>query len=214
MIVRKGFTLVEMLVTLVILVIFTTLLVPIIAGQNQAQASRNFMPQLLNLGTFAKQQAILHGVITTLTYHSANNQVSVTNDVNVDPNQPGDSTQSGTSGGSSGGLGSSMTGQTPIVNPNSQTQNQTAPTINQTAAIPSGLSADQFQVNGKTVDGGDWKINFYPDGTSDGGTIEFKNNEAESTFSIDSLANLKVADGPPPDPTTIQWQGGQIEQRQ
>ena len=206
---RRGFTLIEMIVTIAILVIFASLLVPVVAKQRQLEQVRSFGIQVATMADFAKQEAIQNRVVSTLTYDQSNNQLTVNTNQGIDPNQPGLTNQ--------GSGGSSMTGTNLITNPNSTSQNSnpTLPSLTKSLTLPSGWQGQQFMLDGQSVNSSDWKVNFNPDGSSDSATIDFQFPEnGEKSVLIDAFGRITVLDGPPPDPTTLQWQGGSIAQRQ
>lgn len=81
-------------------------------------------------------------------------------------------------------------------------------------ALPEGMEATQF-VSGRHVVGPtDWRIQFYPDGTNDGGGLELLAGSEPMSLRFDPTSGRsRLERGSLPEPQTERWQAGEIEQR-
>ena len=82
------------------------------------------------------------------------------------------------------------------------------------AALPDDFTANRFAAGESDMSSTDWKVTFYPDATSDGGTIELDEGGILRTLVIGSKSGLaKWQDGATPDNQDNRWQAGEIERR-
>jgi len=78
-----------------------------------------------------------------------------------------------------------------------------------TVQLPGGYSAQRFQLSGKESDAGEWKLTFYPDGSSDGGGVQVTQGADTITLYSDPTTGRTVLNHDPlPDPTTLSWTAG------
>lgn len=84
-----------------------------------------------------------------------------------------------------------------------------------TMAVPAGFRVDRY-VDGTTdTDAGSWKLNFYPDGTSDGGGVQLtKPDTSTVSLYIDPGTGLaKLNADQLPDKSTLSWPAGDYVHR-
>lgn len=83
-----------------------------------------------------------------------------------------------------------------------------------TLSMPDGVDVSRLFNDGKVADSSDWKINFYPDGSSDGGGIELSRGNSLTSLSVDKGTSLAtVTDGEMPDGENTSWPAGDYVQR-
>jgi prepilin-type N-terminal cleavage/methylation domain-containing protein len=79
----------------------------------------------------------------------------------------------------------------------------------QTLQLPDGFAADRFQLSGRESDAGEWKLNFYPDGSSDGGGVQVtQGNNTITLYSDSQTGRTTLTHEPLPDPSTLTWTAG------
>jgi prepilin-type N-terminal cleavage/methylation domain-containing protein len=202
----RGFTLIELSVTVTVLIIFAAMMAPAFARIKEQSSARDLMPSMVRLIGFARESSINQGIPLIVSFDSSANAMQVTsNDYqNQNAPQPIDGVFAPPSGTPAGGSGSRSS-----QNPNLQFPGQAMEIQN----LPVGASAETFQLAGKESSSADFRLRFYPDGTCDGGGITFRQGNAQHSLSVDKLGGTKITDGPLPDPTTVIWEAGQLAQR-
>jgi prepilin-type N-terminal cleavage/methylation domain-containing protein len=79
-----------------------------------------------------------------------------------------------------------------------------------TVAVDSTAEPQRWQLEGKDSSASEFKLQFTPDGHSNGGGIEFPN----FSLIVDKSGQSRFLDGQLPDPEDERWQAGDLEKRQ
>lgn len=81
--------------------------------------------------------------------------------------------------------------------------------------VQPGVTASRTVLDGETVEQSDWKLTFYPDGTSLGGGVEFAVNGQpfRSVYVVHGLSSVALISGELPDPSEQKWTAGEHEKR-
>lgn len=77
------------------------------------------------------------------------------------------------------------------------------------------IQTGRLEIAGSESNSADWVLRFYPDGTSDGGGVEFTRG-GNQTFALvvdAATGSSRLVDGPLPDTLNQRWQAGEIEHR-
>lgn len=77
-----------------------------------------------------------------------------------------------------------------------------------------GVTVENLTLNGSSAGDGDWKIGFYPDGSSDGGSFELQESNASKTVTVDKrTGRIRVTDGDLDESESpdAEWQAGEYE---
>lgn len=188
----RGFTLVEASIVLLVLCMMAAIATPSAVAFKRSQQERAFFHALYRLPGQAREAAISNGGTVTLTYNDAQNQFEL-------QLQPANSTV----GGNTTGSNSQSTTYT-----QSQNQMQTD-TPFRTLAVVDPIKVTRQVLGTQDVGSGDWKINFYPDGTCDGGGLELDSNGQTLSMAIKaSTCEITTSDQALADPTQQKWQAG------
>ncbi len=217
---RFGFTLIEMVVTITILVIFSALVVPEVAKLQQRNVVENFFPNLQSAFIYARNQAVAQNTITVAQFDPSSNSFVVSDDSALDPLMPGQGQSNPDTGPVQPQTGANSAPVQDPFNQASQPGMEAPPTpvasgsISKTVPMPPDYQPSQWQLNGQQVDQTTWDVRFYPDGTSDQATLTFDYGSFQKTLMVNQQGQTVLIDGPAPDPTTLIWQGGTFEPRQ
>jgi len=80
--------------------------------------------------------------------------------------------------------------------------------------LTSTVQTGRLEIQGREANSADWVLNFYPDGSSDGGGVEFRRGNAVFALQVQAANGaIRLIDGPLPDVSTQRWQAGEIEHR-
>ena len=79
--------------------------------------------------------------------------------------------------------------------------------------LGSTVQIDSAQKNYQNIETSSWDWTAYPDGTSDGGGVQFSVEGQEMSLIIPVLGNATWVTGPLPDESQDQWTAGQLQQR-
>jgi Tfp pilus assembly protein FimT len=80
-------------------------------------------------------------------------------------------------------------------------------------ALSPRVTASQFNVEGASSGSGNWRPQFYPDGTADPAGIEFSSGDTSFSLVIDRKGFPRVEDGPIPDLSEEEWSAGDYAPR-
>ena len=189
----RGFTLIELMVVVTILVLTTALIMPRVGTMKAQRQSRAFVPNLRRIASMARTEAIDRGQTTMLTWDQSQNVVSL---VTVDSNSTGISGSPST------------TSSTPTLN--STSNNVTIATIN----VPPTVSTSSFSVGDNPAQNPDWELHFYADGTCEGGGVEFLDSGSQMHLQLNRLGIGELTSGPLAVGTESHWSAGDFERRQ
>jgi len=80
--------------------------------------------------------------------------------------------------------------------------------------MPPSLKTTKFEVGTQDSNAGDWKVLFYPDGTSDGGGVEIaRGNDTLSLYIDKSTGRSQMISDQLPDPKADSWTAGDYVHR-
>ena len=182
----SGFTLIELMVVLTVLLLFAGLITPKIVGQQSARQRRESYNQVLRLAMRGREEAILNGQTYQLQYREGSGQVALLR-------QPVSQ--------------SSVTAAAPTASSGTL---EDVTSVN----LPPEIRGGTFQLEGNSVGATDWKVSFFPDGKSEGGTAELVEGNAIRTLVIGKDGSARLQDGQSPQGVQDQWQAGELEHRQ
>ena len=215
---KRGFTLVELSVVIVVLVLFATLILPNLCKQKSVLADRDFYPGVQRIVSYAREQAIGQNITTVVTFDEASNSFTVGHETFTDQNEPTDSNITN----QPGSLTSVTSTTPPATNPNATTTNSATSanvtisndTVSMTVPMPTTYSIADYQIAGSDKSASDWQLEFFPDGHCDGGLLHFRHGSLEDSVVINTRGKSKIVEGNIPDPTADLWPAGQLAVRQ
>ena len=74
------------------------------------------------------------------------------------------------------------------------------------------VETGRLDLAGRESNSSDWRLTFYPDGTCDGGGVEFRRGDRSFALVIDPASGAaRIVDGQLPDSSGDRWQAGEIE---
>lgn len=80
--------------------------------------------------------------------------------------------------------------------------------------LTSTAQTGRLELEGREANSADWVLNFYPDGSSDGGGVEFTRGNSVFALHVQAVnGTIRIIDGRLPDTTAQRWQAGDIERR-
>lgn len=81
-------------------------------------------------------------------------------------------------------------------------------------AMPDAIELEASRSGSEQASGGDWSMRFFPDGTCEGGGIQFDFDGDARTLTINGKSGRsKWIAGPLAEPTDERWQAGELEIR-
>lgn len=81
-------------------------------------------------------------------------------------------------------------------------------------AFDSSTSLTRFRIQQSDVMQDEWRVTFYPDGSSDRAALEFQQNGRAWTLTVDPYTgNARMSEGPMGEPVDDWWPAGEIERR-
>ncbi len=167
--IRRGYTLVEMSVVVMIIALLAAAVVPNLVSLKTGRELRQFRTDLRQLAAQARESAISTGAELEMSFASGQFTIqSPATDSTVQPKQ---------------------------------------------LAVPDAVTTNRFELAGADAAEGDWKLRFYPDGTTDGGGVELREGQDAFALQIKKNGETTLIDGALPDATTDRWQAGEHEQR-
>jgi prepilin-type N-terminal cleavage/methylation domain-containing protein len=207
----RGYTLIEMMVVTMLLALFSAILVPNYISIRDGQQRRAFYTQVVDVAGTARELAITNNSTMYLQADTSGNRLVIKQENNDSVYQTAD-----------GGTGNApaTTSSTNTLDTNPQQNIGTAPkdrssdpTITD-LPLSAGMAYGNFQLNGQASDSSSWKVQFYADGSSDAGAVEFTNKGSVKSLVINSKGGSKLVDGNIPDTSQDTWAAGTYVQRQ
>ncbi len=187
---RRGFTLIELGVVVIVIVTFASLIVPRFISIQRSRQVWEFEQALQRLAGSAHEEAINRSHTMVLTFDEAQNQFSLS--VEADP--------------------SSSTSSGPLtLQGNSATTDQRQ--VVYSAKLPQGTVVQQYQAQGQPSNSGSWQIQFFADGTCDAGGVELSEDGALRTLYLDPRGTFKFSTEALPDPKSLEWDAGDFQRR-
>lgn len=183
---KRGFTYIELTVTLVVLLLVASLAMPNLKHLAEGQEIATFKTDLKTLPVSARELAISNGQTVQVTYDDQESQLVVS--AIQETASAGQGSESSTDDGEEG-------------------------TTLRTIPVPGTVEASSYMYQGVEADAGNWSIRFYPDGTSEAGGIGFEAGNYQFSLTIRDDGRGAVVDGDIPDLSTESWKAGDYEQR-
>ena len=81
-------------------------------------------------------------------------------------------------------------------------------------SVPNAFTTNSFVLNGESSNSGDWKLHFYPDGSSETGGVEFTDNGKTQYMLVNIRGIGQLAGGSLPETSSDHWPAGDYEHRQ
>lgn len=209
---KGGYTLIEMMVVTVLLALFSAIIVPNYINIRDGQVRRAFYTQITDIAGTARELAITHNATMYLQADTSGNRLVIKQENNDSQYQTAD-------GGTGAGLSTSTSSSSGLdLNPQSNIGTATAdrsndPTITNLPLAPS-VSFGNFQLKGQASDSSSWRLQFFADGTCDGGAVEFNDRGSVKSLVVTSKGGVSLVDGTIPDTSQDSWQAGDYVQRQ
>jgi prepilin-type N-terminal cleavage/methylation domain-containing protein len=167
---RKGYTLIELCVVIVILALISSAIVPNLVRARDAQTRREFEAEVFRLASWARESAIQGHRTLALT----------TGDRSIQVIQETESSEENTL---------------------------------RSITMPDGIDTGAMAAEGEESTSGEWRLHFYPDGSSDGGGIELSDNGRIRSLQIGPDGSMKMVEGNLEDNGTQKWSAGEYEKR-
>jgi type II secretory pathway pseudopilin PulG len=195
---HRGFTLIEMSVIVVVLMLFAALIVPNVIKMGPAQQQRAIYGALVDLVRKAREDAIENGTTYALAYDGSKSAF-------VLKKQPASPDQTASSTGNL-----PQPENRPLSNVQSVSDLEDVTSL----VLPAGIQANTFRVGTEGTDPGSWLLHFYPDGTSEGGGVELTpGGNVFKSVEVTKNGIPSLVDGPLPDPSEEKWTAGTYAQQ-
>ena len=207
---KRGYTLIEMTVVTVILVVFSALVVPSYIAIRDGQKRRAFYPSVVDLAATAREWAISRHRILYLETDSSTNMFMIKQQKNDSTYQAAD----GGSGSATPSTGSKQQDTTPQTNIGTAVNDRSNDTTEATLPVAPGVQFGNYQLSGNASDSTSWKMAFYPDGSCDSGAVELNDKGIVRTLVVNRKGGAKIVEGSIPDSSQDKWSAGNYVQRQ
>jgi type II secretion system protein H len=83
----------------------------------------------------------------------------------------------------------------------------------QSLQMPEGIDTGSMAAEGEDATSNEWRLHFYPDGSSDGGGVELSDNGRIRTLEVKTDGSLRMIEGNLEENGTKKWSAGEIEKR-
>jgi len=208
---RSGYTLIEMMVVAFLIALFSAIIVPNYVAIRESQQRRAFYTQIVDVAGTARELAITHNSTMYLQADSTGNKLVIKQENNDSVFQTADA--------GTGAAPQTTTGQDKLdVNPQSNIGTASADRSNDSTLgslpLTQGMTFGNFQLKGQSSDSSSWKVQFFADGTCDGGSVEVDDHGYVKTLVVNTRGGAKLVDGTIPDTSQDSWVAGTYVQRQ
>lgn len=181
---RQGFTLAEMVVIMLVLVLMAAYILPNIAAYERTQEEKALEGQIARMPAEVVADAVRLQVPVALTIQG--------NDLVIEETPPA---------------------QMQTVN-SSQTQVTSGIQVLSQLSLGSDMEVASVQTGGQSADLGSWTWTVYPDGSASDAGIEFAEGRLTKSLVLQSDGQSRWLDSALPDQTPTQWPAGQLEETQ
>lgn len=169
----RGFTLIELSVVVLVLVLIAAIVVPRLRSVNESFEAKLSLDGVQRLATQARESAIASGRPVGLAYNEADHAFELRQET--------------------------IEGDFSVLS---------------SAGLHSSMVMERFVVGENESNAADWTVNFYGDGSSDGGGIELNEGGLTRSFIIGAKSGLaRWANGGLPAYETETWPAGEFERR-
>ena len=204
--VRRGFTLIELSVAIVLLALLAGWVVPNLANQRNARQTRLALIQARDVFVQAQALAVREGRTVAVRFDESTQTLTI-----VRPADAFDDTTTGV--GVTGTAGLAAARQTPFGGPPQVETNDLGESVVRTVRLQGDIRGRAYRVGTETVVSGEFVLRFYADGKSDGGALEFDLNGSSRSLIVDRNGDARLQDGGLPDVPIDEWQAGENERR-
>ena len=83
----------------------------------------------------------------------------------------------------------------------------------QSLSMPEGIDTGSMAAEGEDATSNEWRLHFFPDGSSDGGGVELSDNGRIRTLEVKTDGSMRVIEGNLEENGTEKWNAGEIEKR-
>jgi len=187
---NRGFTFVEMVLVIIMVIMFSAIVFPSVIAVQRSQSASGFRIGLENVAQIARRQAVLQNRATVLKFGS-NNEIGW--DYVEDPVE------------------------TDTQSTNSNTQQEDAIELGQ---VRNGISLVEnteftgYRRNELDESQSEWQVGFFPDGTADRAVAEFTQDGKSYILIISPLNGASnIVEGTLDDYEGEGWEAGEIERR-
>lgn len=186
---RRAFTLIELGVVVLIVLLFAALVVPSIVRDKEALEHREAYNKAYQLALRARVEAISSGLPHQLSFDDGESTLKVDR-----MDQP------------------STTSTTGQIQPTATLDEEQA-TMVASVRFPNGVSVGSVRLGTNETSVSEWKLRFYPDGTTDGGGAELNEGNQTKLLKIEKDGRVTLNDGHFGDPLEDLWQAGDYDRR-
>ena len=211
---RRAYTLIEVMVVCVVLVILASLVYPNLVGMRDSRERQAAYENVLRLAQAGRETAITSGHTYTLTLDDGGT-VRLQRAEDAETRRDGQAVETTDTGTNTPQIkiprglivgGSEGSGTRSISDANSTDDAQSA-------SLPTGASIGQVVFDDKPSSASDFTLHFYPDGRSEGGGFEIQNGANIQSIVIDRNGIASLIEDNLPATTESSWEAGQNEQR-
>lgn len=194
---ERGFTLIELGVVILILILFSALTVPSIVNEQRSRDANLFIGALPRFASQAREAAINRQRTVKLVYDESQSQLQMIEEA----------------------LPSNVQAPINTFNPNDNTKNRQQDPSDQettlgTLQVPYGVSVRDFQLKGDASSAADWQLEFFTDGKSLGGGLEVDDAGRAWSLTVSKYGIIELQQGNLPQQPENQWTAGDYEHRQ
>lgn len=210
---RGGFTLIEMMVIVVLLAMFSAMVAPNLVAMRDSQQRRAFYTGAADLAGLARELAISTTSTVYLQADSSGNALVLKRE---DESSTYQNTANGVGTGSSGTavINGRVQSTRTTTNIGTNAADHANDTTVKSVPLIAGIQFGNFQLAGSSSDSGNWKLHFYADGTSDGGGFELVDRRETRSVVINTRGGCQLTDGTLPDTSQDRWAAGDYVHRQ
>lgn len=188
---RRGFTFIEMIVVIFMLMLFTAMVYPSVTAVLRSQAASNYRTELITLTQKAREQALRTRRATVVKFDNAGRlgwdfaQDEIT-DVQGNP----------------------------LRSTGAEEQQLELGALRDPIDAPVGTDFHSYRVGRADVSQADFAARFYPDGTADRAYMELSQNGRIFLLAIDPTnGNAELREETLNEQTEDEWDAGELEQR-
>lgn len=192
---RRGYTYIELTVTLVVLLLIVGLVMPNLKHLAEGQEIASFKTDLKTLPVSAREYAVSRGQTVQVAYDDGNSEITIS--AIEETSSTSDSASS----------------RNTLTSALSTSSDDTEGTELRTITVPSTVKATTFMLEGSDADASSWSLRFYADGTSEAGGIGFEARDYKFALTVRDDGRGATVDGDIPDLSTEKWTAGDYEQR-
>jgi Tfp pilus assembly protein FimT len=174
---------IELIVVIGVITLIAGIVAPMAISLQKGQVTRNFYTSVRDLSVKARNEAINRGLTMTITSDGNQKHLEMAVDTTV---------------------------------ATSNTLAPPSPTVDVPAVdvpIPDDVTLQTYKTGTNDTTEGEWKLHFYPDGSSDGGGFEIAQGSKTQTWIVATDGSNRMLDGTYPDPTLEKWQAGDYAKR-